>query len=736
PPGVSNAPPPPSAARPRGRELGSARPARPGQGAMSAMVLRIALAALAAARLAAAVPGGVEKIVCEVLSQRSLERGAANATCAEVQELAEKYPGVITPYQDCAERFEHFWEKAAAACPKHRRHFDLPADIPEDIKKELCDVASQKDVEEKAIKYVCEKVKDEVNPVECNLVLKAAWAHALEDCSPNKTAPSPADIEKLICEYASQQPIEDKAVEEICEVVTAKFPSVPDCKGMVEAAWAKALAMCPKQQAMLPSPADIEKLICEYASQQPIEDKAVEEICEVVTAKFPSVPDCKGMVEAAWAKALAMCPKQQAMLPSPADIEKLICEYASQQPIEDKAVEEICEVVTAKFPSVPDCKGMVEAAWDKALAMCPKQQAMLPSPADIEKLICEYASQQPIEDKAVEEICEVVTAKFPSVPDCKGMVEAAWAKALAMCPKQQAMLPSPADIEKLICEYASQQPIEDKAVEEICEVVTAKFPSVPDCKGMVEAAWDKALAMCPKQQAMLPSPADIEKLICEYASQQPIEDKAVEEICEVVTAKFPSVPDCKGMVEAAWDKALAMCPKEQLMAPSPADIEKLICEFASKKQIEDKAVEEVCQAIADKFPSIKFDPDCKTVMEFGGGGGHVPQAEPRDAHVRLRRSPAKPCDAVASSRVGGPRAGSGEGSPRREGRRCTTSRGRPPGGRPRSAPLLGRLARRLRAGVHTQPLGERALQRPVRCSDGLQGSEDDGLEEEGAHSRW
>ncbi|CAK0906751.1 unnamed protein product, partial [Prorocentrum cordatum] len=638
PPGVSNAPPPPSAARPRGRELGSARPARPGQGAMSAMVLRIALAALAAARLAAAVPGGVEKIVCEVLSQRSLERGAANATCAEVQELAEKYPGVITPYQDCAERFEHFWEKAAAACPKHRRHFDLPADIPEDIKKELCDVASQKDVEEKAIKYVCEKVKDEVNPVECNLVLKAAWAHALEDCSPNKTAPSPADIEKLICEYASQQPIEDKAVEEICEVVTAKFPSVPDCKGMVEAAWAKALAMCPKQQAMLPSPADIEKLICEYASQQPIEDKAVEEICEVVTAKFPSVPDCKGMVE---------------------------------------------------------------AAWDKALAMCPKQQAMLPSPADIEKLICEYASQQPIEDKAVEEICEVVTAKFPSVPDCKGMVEAAWAKALAMCPKQQAMLPSPADIEKLICEYASQQPIEDKAVEEICEVVTAKFPSVPDCKGMVEAAWDKAL----------------------YASQQPIEDKAVEEICEVVTAKFPSVPDCKGMVEAAWDKALAMCPKEQLMAPSPADIEKLICEFASKKQIEDKAVEEVCQAIADKFPSIKFDPDCKTVMEFGGGGGHVPQAEPRDAHVRLRRSPAKPCDAVASSRVGGPRAGSGEGSPRREGRRCTTSRGRPPGGRPRSAPLLGRLARRLRAGVHTQPLGERALQRPVRCSDGLQGSE-------------
>ncbi|CAK0906750.1 unnamed protein product, partial [Prorocentrum cordatum] len=471
PPGVSNAPPPPSAARPRGRELGSARPARPGQGAMSAMVLRIALAALAAARLAAAVPGGVEKIVCEVLSQRSLERGAANATCAEVQELAEKYPGVITPYQDCAERFEHFWEKAAAACPKHRRHFDLPADIPEDIKKELCDVASQKDVEEKAIKYVCEKVKDEVNPVECNLVLKAAWAHALEDCSPNKTAPSPADIEKLICEYASQQPIEDKAVEEICEVVTAKFPSVPDCKGMVE------------------------------------------------------------------------------------------------------------------------------------------------------------------------------------------------------------------------------------------------------------AAWDKALAMCPKQQAMLPSPADIEKLICEYASQQPIEDKAVEEICEVVTAKFPSVPDCKGMVEAAWDKALAMCPKEQLMAPSPADIEKLICEFASKKQIEDKAVEEVCQAIADKFPSIKFDPDCKTVMEFGGGGGHVPQAEPRDAHVRLRRSPAKPCDAVASSRVGGPRAGSGEGSPRREGRRCTTSRGRPPGGRPRSAPLLGRLARRLRAGVHTQPLGERALQRPVRCSDGLQGSE-------------
>ncbi|CAK0877860.1 unnamed protein product [Prorocentrum cordatum] len=87
-------------------------------------------------------------------------------------------------------------------------------------------------------------------------------------------------------------------------------------------------------------------------------------------------------------------------------------------------------------------------------------------------------------------------------------------------------------------------------------------------------------------EVTLPSPADIEKLICEVASQKQVEDRAVAEICQVITEKFPNIkfnPDCKTDVEAVWDAAVAKCPQAQLTLPSPADIEKLICEVASQK---------------------------------------------------------------------------------------------------------------------------------------------------------
>ncbi|CAK0877868.1 unnamed protein product [Prorocentrum cordatum] len=367
-------------------------------------------------------------------------------------------------------------------------------------------------------------------------------------------------------------------------------------------------------------------MICELASQKQVEDKAVDEICQVITEKFPNIkfnPDCKTDVEAVWDAAVAKCPQAQLTLPSPADIEKLICELASQKQVEDKAVDEICQVITEKFPNIkfnPDCKTDVEAVWDAAVAKCPQAQLTLPSP---------------VEDKAVDEICQVITEKFPNIkfnPDCKTDVEAVWDAAVAKCPQAQLTLPSPADIEKIICEVASQKQVEDKAVDEICQVITEKFPNIkfnPDCKTDVEAVWDAAVAKCPQAQLTLPSPADIEKIICELASQKQVEDKAVDEICQVITEKFPNIkfnPDCKTDVEAVWDAAVAKCPQAQLTLPSPSDIEKLICEPGGHREahlrarvaVEDKAVDEICQVITEKFPNIKFNPDCKTTSRPSG----------------------------------------------------------------------------------------------------------------------
>jgi len=58
----------------------------------------------------------------------------------------------------------------------------------------------------------------------------------------------------------------------------------------------------------------------------------------------------------------------------------------------------------------------------------------------------------------------------------------------------------------------------------------------------------------------LPTPAEIEKLACELASKKMIEDKATSEVCAVI-AKKVKIPDCQAIVEKLWDRIVAKCPK-------------------------------------------------------------------------------------------------------------------------------------------------------------------------------
>merc|ERR1719277_2756219 len=116
------------------------------------------------------------------------------------------------------------------------------------------------------------------------------------------------------------------------------------------------------------------------------------------------------------------------------------------------------------------------------------------------------------------------------------------------------------------------------------------FPSVqfqPDCETAVTAVWDEVKALCPKGKetiATIPSPEEIEKLVCEVATSEMIERQAVGEACQLMKKYFPSVqfqPDCETAVTAVWDEVKALCPKgKETIAtiPSPKEIEKLVCE--------------------------------------------------------------------------------------------------------------------------------------------------------------
>ena len=57
---------------------------------------------------------------------------------------------------------------------------------------------------------------------------------------------------------------------------------------------------------------------------------------------------------------------------------------------------------------------------------------------------------------------------------------------------------------------------------------------------------------------------DMVKLVCQFASQKQIEDRATKAVCEVITHLMPHVvfnPDCETAAEAVWDAAVAQCPK-------------------------------------------------------------------------------------------------------------------------------------------------------------------------------
>merc|ERR1719498_18608 len=124
------------------------------------------------------------------------------------------------------------------------------------------------------------------------------------------------------------------------------------------------------------------------------------------------------------------------------------------------------------------------------------------------------------------------------------------------------------------------------------------------------------------QTKKFPSPADIEKLMCKVVTQKMIEDRATDEVCSVISSKFPAIhfqPDCHTVVEGLWDAVTTKCPKVMALQtkkfPSPADIEKLMCKVVTQKMIEDRATDEVCSVISSKFPAIHFQPDCHTVVE-------------------------------------------------------------------------------------------------------------------------
>merc|ERR1712190_516011 len=177
----------------------------------------------------------------------------------------------------------------------------------------------------------------------------------------------------------------------------------------------------------------------------------------------------------------------------------------------------------------------------------------------------------------------------------------------------------------MVCEVATSEIIEKRATTEVCQLMKQYFPLVnfqPDCETAVTSVWDEVKAMCPRGKetfVTLPTPEEIEKLVCEVATSEVVEKEATLAACKLVTEKWPSISEgvCETLVEGLWNKIKELCPKGKetvVTFPSPAEIEKMVCEVATSEIIEKKATTEVCQLMKQYFPSVKFQPDCETAV--------------------------------------------------------------------------------------------------------------------------
>merc|ERR1712139_653046 len=70
--------------------------------------------------------------------------------------------------------------------------------------------------------------------------------------------------------------------------------------------------------------------------------------------------------------------------------------------------------------------------------------------------------------------------------------------------------------------------------------------------------------MCPKpsEEMVLPSPGDIEKMFCKVAGNKQMEGMMTQQVCTLAQQNLKiTIPDCQANAEKAWDMDANMCPQ-------------------------------------------------------------------------------------------------------------------------------------------------------------------------------
>jgi hypothetical protein len=553
-----------------------------------------------------------------------------------------------------------------AVSPEDLRHLVADSDSLTEFVEVVCSVATQKERNlGRVTDALCRDIATELPEVElaphCPAAVEAVWDAVMSMCSPSEQGvqKDPQEQIRTLCVHHDSVKI-SRAVSLICRDLETK-PGItfrPSCVQDLTDVWRLMESKCP---GATPPPAEAAgaggqrkatdeevKLICGETSWQQVRVRDITGVCQAIEKRIAEglqitfEPDCQTYLDEIWDDALEECPHgKETMLLSVQSIEAVICKTATgqelQSPDKEGAIEHLCQTTMAERPyfkfypdnTLQNCKTSMTGAWDIAKSKCPNGKMTIPSAQDFEKLICSFATKKQLDGNDFDGTCDKIKDSIEWIifqPDCVTALRGVWHKAAEKCPLGSDKIPTPFEVEMLMCNAARRREMQDMRTIEICSEITLTTPWIlrnfdPDCHSVFDVVWDDAVLKCPAGRDTIVNDHEFIYWACGHTLAEWIHHRSYDRICEQLLFEIPwlqntvSPAQCPKKVSHHFEDMKRICP---LGRATPLTRDRLIvhvCSFATAEQVAKHDTDHVCELMVARVPWLQFRASCHQEVE-------------------------------------------------------------------------------------------------------------------------
>jgi hypothetical protein len=547
----------------------------------------------------------------------------------------------------------------------------------------VCTVAKQKARNLGPVRdALCPDIEKELPQVQlvpnCKTAVEAVWDEVNSVCLPSEGGDEAAlgnQMEAIATLCKHHEPVKvTKAVTIICQDLkqNASIAFKPSCETVLMDVWKLMESKCPSALAApnsvspLTKSAPVEagvpisakqhqatdeevKLICNDVNWAQVRARDIEGVCFSINKKISAglikatfEPDCQTYLDTIWDDALEECPHgSETILLSVQSIENVICKTATgqvlQSPDTNSAIADLCATVMRERPyfkfypdnTAADCHTAMQGAWEIAKSKCPNGASTTPSQQDYQKLICSFATKAQLDGEDYDGTCSKITESIQWIkfdPDCVTALQRVWRHASAKCPLGSDKVPTPFEIEMLMCSSARRKEMQDMRTIEICSEISLTTPWIlrnfdPDCHSVFDVVWDDAVLKCPAGRDTVLDDQQFIYWACGHTLAEWIQHRSYDRICDTLLFEVPWLQNtvspnfCPHKVANLFEDMRRVCPLGRA-TPQTSDLVKFtVCSFATAEQVAKHDTVHVCELMKARVPWLQYRGSCHTAVD-------------------------------------------------------------------------------------------------------------------------